>query len=110
MPGRDPAAAERSQRIADAVRAEMKRQGLTGAGLRDKLREAGVEIPNDMWITRRMTGQVNLATPVRVIYGPTDDLQAIARVLNVDADRFVRVVNSTASSTVKSDTSAAADQ
>jgi len=113
MPGRDPEAAERSSRVADAIRAEMKHQGLTGAGLRDKLREAGVQVPNDMWITRRLTGQVNLVEPVRVVYGPSDDLEAIASVLKVDPARFVRVLNRNASKTSKDSKpapSAAADK
>lgn len=93
MPGRDPEAAQRSALVADAIRAEMKRQGLTGTELRNRLEAAGVTVPNAMWVTRRMTGQVNLVEPERIVYGPTADLLAIADALNVDPKRFVRVVN-----------------
>ena len=95
MPGRDPDAQARSTRVSKAIRDEMTRQGLTNVALAEKLREHGVHVPNDMWIARRLTGQVNLVEPVKVVYGPTDDLEAIADVLGVKADRFVRVINST---------------
>jgi transcriptional regulator with XRE-family HTH domain len=97
MPGRDPDAAQRSAAVAAEIRAVMKQQGLSGAELADRLRDAGVQVSNAMWVTRRLTGQVNLVEPERVIYGPTDDLAAIAEVLKVDPKRFVRVVNSKAS-------------
>jgi len=95
MPGRDPEARQRSQKVADEIRAEMAKQGLTGAALRRKLEEAGVEVPNDMWMTRRLNGDVNLVTPVKIVYGPTADLERIAEVLKVDPKRFVRILNKT---------------
>lgn len=99
MPGRDPEAAERSARIGEAVSAEMKHQGLTGIELRqrvEQLRGAPVaerEGARRMWLTRRLDGSVNLVRPVKVIYGPTEDLEDIAKVLGVDPKRFVRVIN-----------------
>lgn len=93
MPGRDPDAAKRSARVAAEIRAEMKRQGLTGAELAERLRAAGVEVPNPMWITRRLTGRVNLVKPVQVVYGETEDLAEIAKALKVAPSRLVRVVN-----------------
>lgn len=95
MPGRDPEAQKRSEIVGNEVRRLMREQGLTGAGLREALRAAGTDVPNNMWITRRVTGQVNLVEPVRVVYGPTDELVAIAKVLDVDPARLVRVVNRT---------------
>jgi len=94
MPGRDPEAQKRSEAVAAEIRAAMAKKGLTGAALRDLLREAGVEVTNDMWLSRRLNGDVNLVEPVKVVYGPSEDLVAIAKVLGVDADRLVRVVNS----------------
>lgn len=93
MPGRDPEARQRSEKVAAEIRTVMREQGLTGAGLRDLLEKAGHTVSNDMWISRRTTGEVNLVQPVTTIYGPTADLVNIAKVLGVDADRFVRVVN-----------------
>jgi hypothetical protein len=93
MPGRDPEARKRSENVAEAIRDEMAKAKLTGAGLRDALRAAGVEVPNDMWVSRRLTGEVNLVQPVKVVYGPTPDLEAIAAVLKVDPSRLVRAIN-----------------
>jgi hypothetical protein len=99
MPGRDPEAAERSAQIGAAVSAEMKRQGLTGIELRqrvEQLRGAPVaerEGARRMWLTRRLDGSVNLVKPVKVVYGPTSDLEDIAKVLDVDPKRFIRVIN-----------------
>jgi transcriptional regulator with XRE-family HTH domain len=101
MPGRDPEAAARSSRIGEAIQAEMKRQGLTGQELRkrvEQLRGAPVAERDGArreWVSRRMRGAVNLVTPVKVIYGPTKDLEDIASVLGVKPDRFTRVVNIT---------------
>lgn len=93
MPGRDPEAQTRSEIVGDEVRRLMRERGLTGAGLREALRAAGHDVPNNMWVTRRVTGQVNLVEPVKVVYGPTEDLVAIAKILDVDPARLVRVVN-----------------
>lgn len=95
MPGRDPKARERSERVASVIREIMFHAGMTGVALRAALQEAGVAVPSDMWITRRLTGHVNLVEPVTVVYGPTDDLKAIAKALGVSVDRLVNVVNVT---------------
>lgn len=106
MPGRDPEARERSVRVAGEIRAVMAQKGLSGAGLAVLLRKAGIEVPNDMWLSRRLTGAVNLVQPVKVVYGPTEELEKIAEALDVDPKRFTRVVNATGS-TRKSKTSEA---
>jgi hypothetical protein len=93
MPGRDPEALTRSQTVGDEIRRLMREKGLTGVGLREALLAAGYDVPNEMWVTRRLTGAVNTVEPVKVVYGPTDDLKAIAKVLDVDPNRLVRVVN-----------------
>lgn len=108
MPGRDPEAAERSSRVGEAIRAEMKRQGLTGAELQKRIEELrGAPVAasvgaRKMWLTRRLAGEVNLVQPVKVVYGPTDDLDDIAKVLGVKPDRFIRVLNIKRATTRKS--------
>lgn len=95
MPGRDPDAADRSARVAHRIRTEMRRQGLSGLDLRvriEKLRGTPVadnERNARVWMSRRMTGKVNLIQPVKVIYGPTEDLNIIARALGVDPNMLV---------------------
>jgi hypothetical protein len=109
MPGRDPEAQSRSEVVADAIRAEMVKQNLTGAALRAKLIESGIQVPNDMWLSRRLNGDVNLIQPVKVVYGPTADLEAIAKVLGADPNRLIRAVNSASKSKAsKPDTTPAA--
>jgi hypothetical protein len=72
----------------------MKRKGLSGVELRAEVeRLRGAPVPNQMWMSRRLTGDVNLVRPVRVVYGPTEDLKVIAKALDVDPDRLVRVIN-----------------
>lgn len=99
MPGRDPEAATRSAQIGAAIHTVMKQKGLSGVELRkrvEKLRGAPVaerDGARRVWLTRRLGGHVNLVQPVTVIYGPTDDLKDIAKALDVDVDRFVRIVN-----------------
>lgn len=99
MPGRDPEAAARSAAIAAEIRAEMKSQGLTGVELRNRVEQlrgrpvAAADGSRRMWITRRLAGRINLVEPVKVVYGPTEDLELIARALGVKPDRFVRVIN-----------------
>lgn len=111
MPGRDPQAAERSQRVATEIKSEMRRQGLSGVDLIAKIEEVtGKKIPNTMWLSRRLNGAVNLVQPERVIYGPSDDLTEIAQALGVKPDRLVRVVNITPKSTRTESTTGQADQ
>ncbi len=90
MPGRDPEARERSERVAVEIRAVMRQKGLSGAALADMLRTQGMTVPNDMWLSRRLTGAVNLVEPVKVVYGPTDELEQIANALGVDPKRLAR--------------------
>jgi hypothetical protein len=108
MPGRDPEARDRSAAVAAEIRAEMKRQGLTGVELRERVERfrgapvADQEGARKMWLTRRLSGDVNLVRPVRVVYGPTEDLALIARALKVNPERFVRVINLSKPKTSKS--------
>lgn len=100
MPGRNPEAAKRSTQIAKQLAAAKKLQGLSADELCDILAASGVTIPHTgpnrrKWWSNRMLGKVNLVTPVKVVYGPTDELRAIARALGLDVDRLVRVVNHT---------------
>jgi hypothetical protein len=96
MPGRSPESAERSSRVAKAIRAEMKHQGLTGPELTARIeRIRGARLPNGMWLSRRLTGKTNLVEPVKVVYGPTADLMVIAEALGVKPARLVRVTNLT---------------
>lgn len=104
MPGRDPEAADRSARVAHRIRTEMRRQGLSGLDLRvriEKLRGQPVadnERNARVWMSRRMTGKVNLIQPVKVIYGPTEDLAIIARALGVDPHTLVNAIDNTTAS------------
>jgi hypothetical protein len=93
MPGRDPEAAARSAAVAAELDREMRNQGINGAELGRRLRAAGHDVPNAMWITRRTTGRVNLVEPEAVVYKATGDLEKICAVLKVDPRRFVNVVN-----------------
>lgn len=96
MPGRSPASAERSARVAREIRTAMKRQGLSGPELAARIETIrGSALPNAMWLSRRLTGRTNLVEPVKVIYGPTADLKLIAEALNIKPARLVRVVNLT---------------
>jgi hypothetical protein len=99
---RNPESINRSARIATAIRAEMRKRGITSdAELRrlvEKHRGAPVsanEGSASVWMSRRMTGGIDLVKPVRVVYGPTRDLEDIAAVLGVPVSRFLRVANNT---------------
>jgi hypothetical protein len=46
-----------------------------------------------MWLSRRLQGQVNLVEPTRVVYGPTKELETIAKILKVPVARFVRAIH-----------------
>jgi DNA-binding Xre family transcriptional regulator len=100
MPGRDPEALKRSAQIGAAVHAEMKRQGLTGVELRKRIEElrgapvGSTENNRAVWLSRRISGKVNLVKPVRVVYGPTDDLADICKILGVKPERIIRVSKS----------------
>lgn len=94
MPGRSPESAARSARVASEIQTEMKRQGLTGRELAARIEQIrGAPLPNEMWVSRRITGKTNLVKPERIVYGPTDDLKVIAEALNIPPARLVRVVN-----------------
>lgn len=94
MPGRSPESAARSARVASEIQTEMKRQGLTGRELAARIEEIrGAALPNEMWVSRRITGKTNLVRAERVVYGPTDDLRIIAQALNVNPSRLIRAVN-----------------
>lgn len=96
MPLHNAEAADRSTRVAEQLRTAMKHQGLSGVELLNRL--TGVPLPEGegnrrKWLSTRLTGKTNLVKPVKVVYGPTDELRAIAAALGVDPDRLVRVVN-----------------
>lgn len=100
MPGLSPESATRSARVATAIRTEMKRHGLSGADLAKRIETVrGSALPNGMWLSRRLTGKVQLVEPVQVLYGPTPDLALIIRALTGGKDttattrRVLRSVN-----------------
>ncbi len=101
MPGRDPEAQERSRRVGEAIRAIMRQKDITGVQLRELIEKRRGEPVSassrgqDVWLSRRLLGDVNLVQPVKVVYGPTDDLEDIAAVLGTSADRLVRAANAT---------------
>ncbi len=81
-----------SEKVAEAIRAGMKRHGLSGADLAAKLAEIRGDQPSAMWMTRRLQGSVHLVTPVMIQVGwePTDELRQIARALNVAPEDLMR--------------------
>ncbi len=80
-----------SEKVAEAIRAGMKRQGLSGADLAAKLAEIRGDRPDAMWMTRRLQGSVHLVKPVMVQTGwrATDELCEIAEALNVPVEQLM---------------------
>jgi hypothetical protein len=72
-------------RVAAAIRAAMKREGLSDAELRRRIEQLTGVLPTWQWMTRHKYGQVHLTEPVIVKHGPNKDLRLIAQALGVDA-------------------------
>jgi hypothetical protein len=85
-----------TEAVAEAIRAAMKSQNLSGVDLANRLeRVRGSALPYDkgVWVSKRTSGKVHLVQPVKVIYGPTDELRDIAKALGVSVGSLVEVAN-----------------
>jgi transcriptional regulator with XRE-family HTH domain len=70
------ASSPEADRLAAAIRSAMKRQGLSGRDMADRIGQLRGEPVNDMWISRRVTGTKALVAPVR--FDPELELWALA--------------------------------
>lgn len=68
-----------ADQVARALRDAFKAAGLTYPALRDRLAEINGKRPTDMWLSRRLTGDVPLVKTVEI----DPDLPDLARALDV---------------------------
>ena len=81
-----------SERVAEAIRAAMKSQHLSGADLAREIEKIRGTRPHAMWISKRVHGDVHLVRPTG-LFGPTEDLKEIAAALGVDVAELVAPAN-----------------
>jgi hypothetical protein len=99
MEARTPA----SGAVAEAIRAAMKSQSLSGSDLADRLARIRGQRPGDMWISKRRHGAVHLVTPKVIEWEATDELREIAQALGVPVEDLVRAANARTASNTPAD-------